>query len=112
MNADTAASAPATRLPIAATATTTTTSSKATLEFGQAARNGSNTAAAANGAATATATAARPVVRYRPTCCMTSRPPATRRPSPGTAQEDTTASTDSSPRLPGSAGPGRALISS
>src|ERR1700727_2235847 len=61
--ADTAARAPATRFPIAATATTTTTRRRATLVWGQLARNGRRTAAAAGGAASAAARAARSLVR-------------------------------------------------
>src|ERR1022692_38827 len=57
--ADAAAIPPATRFPVAATATTTATSRRATFVFGQCARNGRRTAAAASGATKAAAIAAR-----------------------------------------------------
>ena len=60
--ADTAASAPATRLPPAATATTVTTSSSATFVLGQLDRHGSRIAAPASGTTTAAAIAARSLV--------------------------------------------------
>jgi len=63
--APTAASAPATRLPIADTATTTTTSSSATFVLDQLERHGSRIAAAATGAARAAANAAWSRVRLR-----------------------------------------------
>ena len=58
-NADTAASAPAARLPMAATATTTTTRSRATFVFDQLARQGSRMAATASGASSPASSAVR-----------------------------------------------------
>jgi hypothetical protein len=63
--ADTAATAPSTLFPIAATATITTTSSSATFVFDQATLNGSRIPAAPSGPASAAATAARSRVRWR-----------------------------------------------
>lgn len=51
--ADRAASAPARRLPMAATATTTTTRTRAAFVFEKLPRNGTSTAATASGATTA-----------------------------------------------------------
>ncbi len=61
--ADTAATAPATRLPRAATATTTATMINATLVFGTPSRNGSSTSDTTSGATSASSSTMRSVPR-------------------------------------------------